>query len=156
MHTFTYTFRKRNGWGVTPSGAFPAPTHCHECGAALPEKKPDAITSGYGCGAGVHVGDSREGDHIEQSPAVCYACCHKHDVDQLRDTSRPFFAYVACDGKSITNWPGYPLARVVEEWESRGAFGRSLNHYRCVDVHGRRWHGKGSGRGMCITLRACK
>lgn len=156
MQTYSYTFRSKNGWGCSSVGDFPPVTHCHECGAAIPEKKPEAITSGYGCGAGVHVGDTRTGERIEQSPAVCYACCHKQDVAQLLDTSRPFTAYISSDGRSVTNWPGAALMRVTSESSGRGEFGGRMYYYRAIDTHGKQWHGKGSGRGMCINLRACK
>ena len=145
-HKYGYTFRKKNGWGVTPADAFPAPTHCHECGNAGTE---------YGYSAGVHVGDTRDGERIEQSPAVCYVCCHAHDVAQLQDRTKPFVAYVSCDGKSISNWPGANLGAVTAEWRTRSGFA-DVTCYQVRDVHGGRWYGKGSGRGMCITLRPCK
>lgn len=156
MNSYSYTFRGKNGWGGSALGDFIKPTHCHECGAALPEKKPDDCTSGYGCSKGAHVGDTRDGQHIEQAPAVCYACCHKHDAAQLLDRSRPFFAYVNGDGKSITNWPGATLMRVTSESSGRAGFGGRMYYYRATDVHGQQWHGKGSGRGMCIALRPSK
>ena len=146
MHKYGYTFRKKNGWGVTPADAFPAPTHCHECGNAGTE---------YGYSAGVHVGDTRDGERIEQSPAVCYVCCHAHDVAQLQDRTKPFVAYVSCDGKSISNWPGANLGAVTAEWRTRSGFA-DVTCYQVRDVHGGRWYSKGSGRGMCITLRPCK
>ena len=155
MQTFSYTFRHKNGWGSSAVGDFPPVTHCHECGAAIPAKEPGAITSGYGHGSGVIVGATRTGEQIEQSPAVCYTCCHAHDVEQLRDTSRPFGVYVSGDGKNITNWPGAALMRVTSESSGRAGFGGQMRYYRAVDVHGRQWHGKGSGRGMYIAMRAC-
>lgn len=156
MQTYSYTFRHKNGWGVCRTGDFPPATHCHECGAEFAKQKADAITSGFGCGAGVRVGDTRDGQHIEQSPAICYACCHKHDVAQLQDRSKPFTAYVSGDGKQITNWPGAALMRITAESSSRGGFGGRMHYWRAVDIHGQHWHGKNSGRGACINLRACK
>lgn len=153
MNTYSYTFRHKNGWGSCRSEDFPHPTHCHECGVALPERSEDySGASGYGCGPGAHVGNTRDGQHIEQSPAICYACCHAHDLAQLRDRSRPMGVYVSCDGKTVSNWPGGILGRVVAEWRSRSGFA-DVTHYRVIDAHGARWYGKGPGRGMYLRLR---
>lgn len=156
MQTYSYTFRHKNGWGSSIIGDFPPVTHCHECGAEIPARAPDACTPGYGCAPGVIVGNTRDGQPIEQRPAVCRACCHARDLEQLRDTSKPFFAYVSGDGKSITNWPGAALMRIYSHHEGRGGFGGRMHYWRAVDTHGRHWHGKNSDRGACVTMRACK
>lgn len=102
----------------------------------------------------MHVGDTRGGQHIEQSPAICYACCHARDLAQLLDRSKPIGVYVACDGKTVSNWPGATLGRVTAEWRQRS--GIAVMHYRVTDAHGGRWYGKGSGRGMYLRLRPAR
>lgn len=156
MQTHSYTFRHKNGWGSCHVSDFPKPTHCHECHVPLPVVDPRGFTSGYGCSAGVIVGETRDGVKIEQSNAICYACCHAHDVAELRDKSKPFTAYISSDGKQITNWPGAALMRITAETSGRAGFGGEMHYWRAVDVHGQHWHGKNSGRGMCVNLRACK
>lgn len=111
-----------------------------DCGHAPSPHEP--FTTGYG--------------RTADGKTHCYACCHAHDVAQLRDTSKPFVAYISGDGKSVTNWPGAPLMRIYSHHEGRAGFGGRMHYWRAVDVHGRHWHGKNSGRGMCVTLRACK
>jgi len=156
VQTYAYTFRHKNGWGSCSADDFPSPTHCHECVKPLPVKDPNSCTSGYGCSTGVIVGETRDGVKIEQSRAICYACCHAHDLEQLRDTSKPFTAYVSSDGRQITNWPGAALMRIYSHHTGRAGFGGNLHYYRAVDLHGQHWHGKNSGEGMCINLRACR
>lgn len=79
---------------------------------------------------------------------------HLREVRDLLDRSKPFGCYLAGDGKTVTGWKGNVLGRVTYETESRTGFhGSSLTHIRVFDVHGNRWHGKGAGRGMFITLR---
>jgi hypothetical protein len=74
---------------------------------------------------------------------------------QLLDRSKPFGCYLSSDGKHVTGWKGNILGRVVRS-SVGGGFGGDLTHVRVVDVHGNPWHGKGAGRGMCITLRPSK
>lgn len=76
---------------------------------------------------------------------------------ELLDRSRPFFAYVSSDGKHVTGWKGNILGRITWSTTHRTGFGGSkLLYINVVDVHGGKWHGKGAGRGMCITLRPSK
>jgi len=80
-----------------------------------------------------------------------------HERRELLDRSRPFTCYLASDGKHVTGWKGNILGTVTRESESRtGWHGSTLTHVRVIDCHGAEWHGKGAGRGMCITLRPCK
>ena len=111
-----------------------------DCGHA--ESPHSEITRGYGVDA--------------QGKKHCYDCCTARDVADLRDTSRPFTAYISCDGRSVTNWPGRPLMRIYSHHTGRAGFGGEMHYWRAVDVHGQHWHGKNSGTGMCINLRACK
>ena len=76
---------------------------------------------------------------------------------ELLDRTLPFTCYLSGDGKHVTGWKGNVLGRVVRESEARTGWHRStITHVRVIDCHGNPWHGKGAGRGMCITLRASK
>lgn len=162
MQKHAYFVRHKNGWGT---GFGPRPTHCHQCGATLPEPA-NGIGTGYGCGKSEPVefhADAptlKPGESLERSPAICHACCHANDVEQLRDRSRPFGAYVSSDGKSISNWPGGKLGEVVTGVPcalQRFSYthGRTIHAYRVRDVHGNLWHGRGNP-GLFITLRPMK
>lgn len=89
---------------------------------------------------------------------ICYACADAEQREELRDTSKPCFAYLSGTGRAVTTWTGGELMRVERETDWR-IFGSRHNRGSCVtarDCHGKRWHGRGAGRGMCIKLRACK
>jgi hypothetical protein len=76
---------------------------------------------------------------------------------ELKDRAKPFFCYLSGDGKTITGWKGNVLGRVV--WSSvahNGFHGSPITHVNVIDVHGGKWHGKGSGNGMYITLHPSK
>ena len=80
-----------------------------------------------------------------------------HERRELLDRSRPFGCYLSGDGRHVTGWKGNILGQVTRESSSRTGWNRStITHVRVIDCHGMPWHGKGAGRGMCITLRACK
>lgn len=80
---------------------------------------------------------------------------------ELLDRSKPFYCYLSSDGKTVGGWKGNVLGRVIVETYG-GGFGsnrrthKGMVHIRVKDIHGGEWYGKGAGRGMCITLRACK
>jgi len=77
--------------------------------------------------------------------------------NKLLDRTKPFFCYLSGDGKHVTGWKGNILGDVIWHSVSCTGFNRSsITHIRVVDVHGAKWHGKGSGRGMCITIRGNK
>jgi hypothetical protein len=72
----------------------------------------------------------------------------------LLDRTKPFGCYLSSDGKSVTGWKGNKLGTVVHSSTSKTGFHRSeLTHISVIDVHGNKWHGKGSGKGMAITIR---
>ncbi len=76
---------------------------------------------------------------------------------ELLDRTLPFTCYLSGDGRHVTGWKGNVLGRVVRESESRTGLHRStITHIRVIDCRGNPWHGKGAGRGTCITLRASK
>ena len=88
---------------------------------------------------------------------LCYDCCTAADVAELLDRSKPFVGYLSSDCRQFTTWTGGLLGCVTRKSESRtGWYGAKLTHVRVRDVHGAMWHGKGSGAGMCITLRPMK
>ncbi len=91
-----------------------------------------------------------------QGRTFCYDCCAARDIEALRDTSKPFTAYPSSDGRRIQNWPGRELVRITSHSTGRAGFGGRMHYWRAVDPHGQQWHGKNSGAGMCINLRACK
>lgn len=107
------------------------------------------------CGKASPHTDSYGMDH--HGEMHCYGCCHARDVAELLDRTKPFSAYVSCDGRTISNWPGGLLATVTQYSEARTGFNRSTQAYfRAVDVHGGQWYGRGAGKGMYCTLRAMK
>jgi len=118
---------------------------CAQCGAVKPVQ-----TSG-GTGYGYNA----------QDQIVCYACCTVNDKEQLKDRSKPFFAYINGEGNAIHTWSGGHLMKIARSrscqltrhsfWHSRDSF----MSVHCVDVHGGHWHGRGSA-GICIKLRPCK
>lgn len=75
---------------------------------------------------------------------------------ELLDRSKPFFAYVSCDGKVITGWKGNVLMHVTGSYTGRVGFCRNGLYVWATDVHGGKWYGRNAGRGMCITMRALK
>ena len=122
--------------------ALGATVNCHVTGKPF-------ITAREGCS--FNYAWDREG-HIISNEGVDIA-----ERKELLDRTKPFFCYLSCDGRHVTGWKGNILGDVV--WHSTsttGWYGSSITHIRVIDVHGNKWHGKGSGRGMCITLRANK
>lgn len=92
-----------------------------------------------------------------QNNMHCYDCCHAQDVEQLRDRSKPFHAYIASDGARLTNWPGRELGHIFNYSESRSGWnGGTIARFRVRDVHGQVWQGRGAGKGMFCTIRAMK
>jgi hypothetical protein len=95
--------------------------------------------------------------------AVCqhpdYAACTnaiRGQVEQfelLRDLPDCFTAYIGSDGRSVTVWTGDVLgnAYVTSSWGRRP----KMFAYR-VTIGGKRYHGRGQGAGIYITLRACR
>jgi hypothetical protein len=82
---------------------------------------------------------------------------HTGEVREMLDRSRPMSGYLSGDGKTFTGWKGNKLGTVTQEGCSRsGWHGSSITYVRVTDVHGGLWYGKGAGRSMYITLRACK
>jgi hypothetical protein len=82
---------------------------------------------------------------------------HIREVRGLLDRTQPFGGYLSGDGRTFTGWKGNRLGDVIHASYSRtGWHGAWITHVRVRDIHGAMWHGKGAGRGMCITLRPMK
>jgi hypothetical protein len=121
-----------------------------DCGH--PESEHSECTRGFGT--------DREGRRH------CYDCCQKQDLQTIAE-SKPgeqFFAYLGEEGRSVTNWPGRPLMRVVGRFKRSwpGAFGYHgpngliVDWVRAMDEQGRIWSGMapyGTGGYVRLTLR---
>lgn len=133
----------RLGPNTTQAPATGSRFFCATCWQSFPTDRNAPGGTGYG---------------IDQSGGMhCYSCCHVRDVAQLRDTSKPFFAYLSSDGRAVSNWPGAELGRVHSLGSSRSGWqGSRVYRFHVRDVHGNWWQGRGAGQGMCCTLRAMK
>lgn len=115
------------------------------CGNLFPEPKEGSCAAGYAV--------------LDCGIKICYPCADKRQVEDLKDRSKPFCAYV---GKGIiTTWTGGKLMTITRSRScelTRMSYTHSRGSYRsihAVDVHGGHWHGRGS-EGICIRLRPCK
>lgn len=111
------------------------------------------------CGHTVTVPEGNGGTGYGMTPdgkTICYACCHKRDVEELKDRSKPFVGYVSGDRQHITNWPGGQLMAIATSHMVPNPFGGTLLWVRARDVHGQWWSGKGTGAGMIIRLHPRK
>ena len=100
-------------------------------------------TTGYGI-------DSKGKTH-------CYTCCHKMDMQDVQGHDRPVVGYLSCDGKTIDNWSGWVIMRVVATapcklTRASHTHDSSYHSVWCLDVFGRRWYGRGSS-GILIKMR---
>lgn len=88
----------------------------------------------------------------------CYDCCAERDIEYMR-THDKIGAYLSGDGRTVSNWPGRPLARVTREAvRMMRGFGGSHERtfVRAVAADGTRWYGSGPGRSMYLRLHKCK
>jgi hypothetical protein len=122
-------------------------TNCSRCNALFPEPPKGGGAAGYAT--------------LPDDSRICYACADAMQIEELKDRSKSFCAYVSSDGKQITTWTGGKLMDVTQSWPcalSRRSNWHDEKSYRCIrakDVHGNRWYGRGSA-GVVIKLRACK
>lgn len=60
-------------------------------------------------------------------------------------------------GFPVTVWTGLPIGRAypVGSWHIRSHIGSRMYAFHAI-IGGKKYHGRGFGSGMCITLRACK
>jgi hypothetical protein len=75
---------------------------------------------------------------------------------QIKDHKALINVYVSGDCKTVTSWKGEKLGRIVWSEVKRSGFAGRLLHINVADEFGGFWYGKGSGPGMCITLRPSK
>jgi hypothetical protein len=88
---------------------------------------------------------------------ICCDCATRNDLERLANATR-CSAYLASDGKTITNWPGHELMKIIGR--SRAILGRASHTFdrndywtvRARDSHGHQWTGRG-GPGIYIKLR---
>lgn len=89
---------------------------------------------------------------------ICCACADERQRADLL-TNDKYCAYVSSNGKELNTWTGGKLGTITAESQVRSwrnsSFG-DLFAYSITDVHGQRWYGRGSGRGMLLTIRKCK
>lgn len=77
-------------------------TRC-ACGAVFPQLPAGGGASGYAV--------------LPSGERICYPCADKRQIEELKDRSKPFFAYVG-EG-SITTWTGGVLMRITESRSCR-------------------------------------
>ena len=77
----------------------------------------------------------------------CYDCCAAMDLECLKNERR-FSGYLSSDGKSLTNWPGRVLGRVVVTGK-RHPWSRGRYYVSVKDVHGGWWSGVGAPGEYC-------
>ena len=82
----------------------------------------------------------------------CYDCCTEHDKRDLV-TAAKIFHYIDSDGKTLTNWPGRRLGRVIY-WGALHPWSRERRYVRVKDCHGQEWYGTGA-EGMYASLTRC-
>jgi hypothetical protein len=83
------------------------------------------------------------------------------ELDEIKDRSQPFTAYLSGDAKHITGWKGNKLMRVLHAYQSDAGFGGWHKNggqwiVRAIDGQGFEWYGRNSGKGAYITLRPAK
>lgn len=94
---------------------------------------------------------------VDGNQLCCYECADARQREDLRDQSKPFYAYVSGDGRKVITWNGGELGTVYNYAESSSGWrGSTIARFRVRDVHGNYWQGRGGGRGMCCTLRKLK
>lgn len=111
------------------------------------------------CGHAPTVTDSKLTNGIARDAdgkTFCYDCASKPDIEAV-ERGEEVFAYISCDGKQVTTWPGNPLMRVTYNGTARTGFYDSTIHYiRAVAPNGREYYGKNGGNGMWIKMKPRK
>lgn len=119
--------------------------HCADCALLIPPPLPHATGTGYAI-----LPDERK---------ICYACADNRQREELKDR-KPFVAYVAGHGKTITTWTGGVLALITRSTTcrlTRQSFihGKTIQCIHARDIHGGHWTGRGNP-GLAIKLRPVK
>jgi len=121
-------------------------TTCADCGQPFPVQPAGSCTTGY---ATLPKTEQR----------ICYPCADKREIEELRDRSKPFCAYVG--NGTITSWTGGRLMTITRATPcalTRQSWTHDRRHFKsihAVDVHGGHWAGRGSV-GVVIKLRPVK
>ena len=122
---------------------------CADCGEHIVHT--DSVTTGYDIG--------RDGKK------VCYACCAKRDIAEMRDTGRAVL-YLTVAGPTtaaplwpvVTNWPGTLRIPVKSRRIGRHNFAGSRTDVWFDGPDGKRWHGVQLGENSqicrCRRLKA--
>lgn len=90
---------------------------------------------------------------------ICYTCSDRAQIEDLKDRSKPFCAYVG--NGTIHTWTGGKLMTITRSVPcalTRQSWTHDRNGYKsihAVDVHGGHWAGRGS-KGVVIKLRPVK
>lgn len=105
-----------------------------------------------------------ESSHITDGSAIlpdgrreCYQCSHARTLDVIEHApSKSVFpgGYLSSDGRTITDWPGMELGRVVRRG-ARHHWSHDRFYVTVRDVFGGMWHGTAS-EGMYVSLRRSK
>lgn len=90
-----------------------------------------------------------------QGAKVCDDCVLRDDLHSF-ETEAKVFGYLQGKGKSVTNWPGNKLAKVIAEWEAQAGHCGKQTYILAITESGRLLSGRGPGRGMYCTLRPIK
>lgn len=165
MNAYSYYIRTRygKGWG---RGIGPRPTHCHQCGRALPAPT-DSCGTGYGSKdeeralyPHANAPTLRKDEVIVRAKAICYPCCGENEARNMRETGRAMLYLTHEDGEPrvyyASNWPGSLKIRIS------GAVRHSHNNFGAqrVDVwftfDGARWHGVNLGDNQILRCRRLK
>ncbi len=103
---------------------------CAECGEEKVHVNPN------GCG-GTGYGIDRAGNK------VCYACCGKHDLADMRETGRAvlYLTEEGTQGTVVSNWPGTLKIRVTHLRKGSHNIAGSRTDVWFTDGDGRQWHG---------------
>lgn len=160
MNTYAYAVRHKNGWGT---GFGPRPTHCHECAAALPARDEATCAAGYATGKAepisshVDAPELKAGETLERSPAICYACCGKHDKAYMLEHGKiTLYLSRADDGWYVGNWPAtlrFPVSHMKQ-----GAHNIARSRYDAwfTGPDGKQWHAVNIGDNQIARCKRLK
>ena len=116
--------------------------HCHGCGRTMP-------VGGHGCGTGYGV--------TRRGKLVCYACCGKRDIAEMKRTGRGFLYFDDRSG-TVSNWPGtvkFKAYFIRHSWHNfAGHNGR--RDFRFIGPDGAEWCGANIGNNQCAKCRRMK
>jgi hypothetical protein len=105
-----------------------------------------------------------ESDHSEctrgysidgEGKTYCYGCSLALDVAYLNESGK-LSAYLSGDGRTITTWPGLPIAAVDYTAVRDFGYCRNQTAVWATLPDGRRVFGRGPGKGMFLRLRLIK